>query len=33
MSWETPILVDIACGMEVTAYVEAEEPPPEDEEF
>lgn len=25
MTWETPIIEDIACGMEVTAYAPATE--------
>lgn len=25
MTWETPIIEDIACGMEVTAYAPAAE--------
>jgi coenzyme PQQ precursor peptide PqqA len=25
MTWETPIIEDIACGMEVTAYTPATE--------
>jgi coenzyme PQQ precursor peptide PqqA len=25
MAWETPVVLEIACGLEVTAYAPAEE--------